>query len=123
MPDDKQYPYGYQLSFSERLKLRLKRINYHLSLGIWIIFFIVGGIALLTEKVVSESQWVYWRNYWGGVLFFLFGFQGLIWAITGEIKTTANLTNRGKWVVLAGILLWTSCWGVVVYIILNSLSV
>src|SRR4030095_7358916 len=123
MSKDQQYPYGYQLSFFERLKLRLKKVNYRLSLGIWITFFGLAGIALLSEKVVSESQFLYWQEIFGGVIFLLVGLQGLMWAITGEMKDAANLTHRGKWVAIVGVIVWVICWAVVADIILNSMGI
>ena len=123
MSNDKQYPYGYQLSFFERLKLRLKKINYRLSMGITISIFALAGIALLIEKVVPESQFLYWQKFLGGMVFLWFGFQGLIWAVTGEMKKTADLTSRGKWIAIIGVILCVVCWSVVVNIILSSIGI
>ena len=123
MSNDNQYPYGHQLSFFKRFKLRLKKINYRISMGITVSIFALGGIVLLIEKVVPESQFLYWQKFFVGVLLLLFGFQGLIWAITGEMKDTANLTHRGKGVAIAGLILWVICWSVVVNIILSSIGI
>ena len=110
MSKGQRYPYGYQLSFFERLRLRLKKINYRLSLGIWISFFVLAGIFILTKDLISESQLAYWQKIWSGVFFFLFGLQGLVWAITGEMKKSTNLTTQGKWITIIGLVLWIYCW-------------
>ena len=119
MPNDQQLPYGYQLSFFERLKLRLKKLNYRLSMGISISFFAFGGLALLIKNAIPESQFLYWQKFFVSVLFLLFGFQGLIWTITGEMKDSANRTRRGKWVSIVGVVVWVICLSVVMDIILN----
>jgi hypothetical protein len=123
MSNDTQYPYGYQLSFFERFKLRLKKINYRLSMGITVSIFTLAGIAFLIEEVVPESQFLYWQKFLSGMVFLLFGFQGLIWAVTGELKKTANLTSRGKWVAIVGGILWVICWSIVANIILSSMGI
>ena len=92
-------------------------------MGIWICFFALGGIVLLVEKAVPESQFLYWQKPLSGLVFLLFGFQGLIWAITGEMKDSPNRTHRGKWVAIAGLMLWVICWLVVVNIILSSIGI
>jgi hypothetical protein len=104
MSNDNQYPYGYQLSFFERSKLRLKKINYRLSLLIVISFFAFGGAIILIEKVVPNLEFLYWRKILGSTSFLLLGFQGLIWAITGEMKKAVSYTYRGKSIVLIGII-------------------
>jgi len=48
----------------------------------------------------------------------LFGFQGLVWAINGEMKKTAELTYRGKWVTVFGAVLRIICWPEGVYLVL-----
>ena len=120
MPKDDQYPYGYQLSFLERTRLRLKKANYRLSLGISISFFLLGVGMILTKKLVPDPEFQYWRDFWGACLFLLFGLQGLLWMITGEIKKAANLTSRGKWVTRFGFVIWIVCWSVMAKIVLNA---
>ena len=122
MPNDHQLPYGYQLSFFERLKLRLKKLNFRLSMGISISIFAFGGLALLIKNAIPESQLLYWQKLFAGMLFLLFGFQGLIWTITGEMKDSANRTRRGKWVSIVGIVVSVICLSVVMDIILNSVT-
>jgi hypothetical protein len=118
MSNDKQYPYGYQLSFSERLKLRLKKINYRLSLGLAISFFILSGIALLLERIFPDAAIHRLQDYLYSLAFLLLGFQGMIWVIAGEMKKLANLTSRGKSVKWLGLITWAFCWYLAVRILL-----
>jgi hypothetical protein len=110
MSNDDQYPYGYQLSSFERSKLRLRKINYRLSLLIMISFFAFGSIIILMEKIVPNLEFLYWRKILGSISFLFLGFQGLIWVITGEMKKTASLTYRGKSIVIIGIISWLVSW-------------
>ena len=118
MSDDKQYSYGYQLSFSERLKLRLKKINYRLSLVLVISFFLLSSIAALLEKIFPAATIQHWQDLLYILAFLLLGLQGVIWIITGEMKKMATLTYRGKWVQWFGLIIWLFCWYMVVRILL-----
>lgn len=102
MTNENKLPYGYQLSFFERLKLRLKKINFRLSLALWIAFFVIGNIAILEPTFLQKAQLVYWQKIWSSLAFFLLGFNGFIWMITGEMKKAADLTYRGKSVIAIG---------------------
>ncbi len=108
--EDKNYPYGYQLSFYERVKLRLKKLNYRLSIGIAITFIVLTVAAASMLKIVPKIQLGIWQNIWITFLFLLVGIQGLIWMITGEIKRHSNITLRGRWVPLVGFILFVFCW-------------
>jgi hypothetical protein len=63
MSNDNQYPNDYQLSFFERSKLHLKKINYRLSLLIVISFFAFGSAIILMEKIFPNLEFLYWQNF------------------------------------------------------------
>lgn len=121
MASNHQYPYGYQLSLLERIRLRLSKINYRLSIGLGISILVLGSIDLLVNQIMSET--LAQSKLFGGVIFLLAGLQGLVWAITGEMKKTANLTYRGKWISIGGAILCVICWSATLNIILILLGI
>ncbi|MFT3892487.1 MAG: hypothetical protein QM730_12700 [Anaerolineales bacterium] len=87
----------------------MKKINFRLSLTLWIAFFVIGNIAIVEPTFLQKAQLVYWQKVWGSLAFLLLGFNGFIWMITGEMKKTANLTYRGKSVIAIGVFTLLFC--------------